>query len=294
MKAAAQSRSQAERADQTRARILDAALSEFGRNGLAGARTERIAETAGVNKALIYYYFQGKEDLYTATLEWAAARVSATSMQVLGLECSAGERLLRFTLNHFDRIYSQPVFQSLMQQELIRFRRGESNALSPLVDNLFRPMGEKMFAVAAEGISSGELIRVEASQVMYAALGPNVFYFLSAPMMRMIGVQTDPMEPSALEFRRRAVVEYLGQSLFVDREYGKAVASRVLADTPMPEPVAAEPPSWPGSEGPIGKPGRGAKRMERGMERIERGMERMDRGLGRAAGRLAGRDDGKR
>jgi len=35
----------------------------------------------------------------------------------------AGERLLRFALNHFDRIYSQPVFQNLMQQEMMRFRK---------------------------------------------------------------------------------------------------------------------------------------------------------------------------
>jgi TetR/AcrR family transcriptional regulator len=238
MKPAPSTRSQAERADQTRARILDAALGEFSSNGFAGARTERIAEAAAVNKALIYYYFQGKEALYAAVLESVAVKISTSSMQVLALKCSAGERLLRFTLNHFDRIYSQPVFQNLMQQEMIRFRRGESNALSPLVENLFRPLGEKMLVVAVEGISSGELIPVESSQVMYATLGPNVFYFLSAPMMRMIGVETDPVDPSALEFRRKAAIEYLGQSLFIDRNYGAAIAARVLAETPMPQTVA--------------------------------------------------------
>jgi TetR/AcrR family transcriptional regulator len=208
---------------------------------LAGARTERIAEAAGINKALIYYYFQGKDALYNATLEFAAERMAAANMRVLSLECSPGERLLSFALNHFDRIYSQPVFQSLLQQEMMRFRKGESIAISPLVEKLFRPMGDKMFAVAEEGIRSGELIPVESSQVIYAALGPNVFYFLSAPMMRMIGVLTDPFDPSALQFRRKAAIEYLGQSLFVNREYGAAVAARVLASTPMPENVAAGP-----------------------------------------------------
>jgi TetR/AcrR family transcriptional regulator len=232
------SRTQTERADQTRARILDAATCEFSSNGLAGARTERIAEAAGVNKALIYYYFKGKDALYVATLEFAAERMAAASMRVLNLECSAGERLLRFALSHFDRIYSQPVFQSLLQQEMMRFRKGESIAISPLVEKLFRPMGDKMLAVAEEGIRSGELIPVESSQVIYATLGPNVFYFLSAPMMRMIGVETDPFDPSALQFRRKAAIEYLGQSLFVDREYGAAVAARVLGSVPMPENIA--------------------------------------------------------
>lgn len=233
-------RSNADRADQTRTRILDAATREFSANGLAGARTERIADAAGVNKALLYYYFRSKDALYNAALESVAAGVAVSSMSVLGMECSAGERLLRFALNHFDRIYSQPVFQTLMQQEMIRLRKGEANALSPLVDKLFRPMGERMLAAAEEGIRLGELIPVEASQLMYATVGPNVFYFLSAPLMRLIS-EMEVFHPSALEFRRKATVEFLGQSIFMDREHGGRIAARVLADTPMPQYI--EPPA---------------------------------------------------
>ena len=237
-----QSRSQVERADQTRARILDAATHEFSANGLAGARTERIAEAAGVNKALLYYYFRGKDALYDATLKAVADRMAVTSMSVLNRDASAGERLLRSTLNHFDRIYSQPVFQTLMQQEMIRLRKGETGALSPLVETLFKPMGMRMLAVAEEGIRSGELIPVEPSQLIYATLGPNVFYFLSAPMMRFIA-GADPFHATALEFRRKAAIDFLGQAIFVDRAHGVRVAAGVLEDTPMPEQI--EPPPDP-------------------------------------------------
>ncbi|MGA3134417.1 MAG: TetR/AcrR family transcriptional regulator [Terracidiphilus sp.] len=249
MTAAGPTRTQSERADQTRARILEAAVHEFSANGLAGARTEQIAEAADVNKALLYYYFQGKEALYAAALETVAGRMASTGMRVLALECSAGERLLRFALNHFDRIYSQPVFQKLMQQEMMRFRKGESNAMSPLVEKLFRPLLDRMLAVAEEGIRSGELIPVESSQVIYAALGPNVFYFLSSPMMRLIG-ETNPFEPAALEFRRKAAVEFLGQAIFIDREHGARVAARVLESTPMPLGTGTESPSCAGTERP--------------------------------------------
>jgi TetR/AcrR family transcriptional regulator len=232
----AQSRSQAERADQTRARILDAATREFSANGLAGARTERIAEAARVNKALLYYYFRSKDALYAAALEAVAGRMAVTGMSVLNRGCSAGERLLRSTLNHFDRIYSQPVFQTLMQQEMIRLRKGETGALSPLVETLFKPMGDRLLLVVEEGIQSGELISVEPTQLIYATLGPNVFYFLSAPMMHLI-VDADPFEPSALEFRRKAAIEFLGRAVFMDREQGAATAAKVLADTPMPQQI---------------------------------------------------------
>ena len=228
------SRTQAERADQTRARILAAAVRQFSENGLAGARTEQIAEEAGVNKALLYYYFTSKQALYNAALESVGEGVRATSMAVLEADASAGERFLMSALNHFDRIHTNPGFQSLMQQEMVRLHRGEANALSPLVEKIFRPLTLKMQQVLEEGIASGELIPADPAQIRYAALGANVLYFLSAPLMRMIQ-GGDPLENGALEFRRMAAIQYLGQSIFVDREHGAQVASRVLAATPIPE-----------------------------------------------------------
>ena len=81
---------QAERSAETRSRILDSALSEFAANGLAGARTEQIAAAAGVNKALIYYYFESKEKLYSAALETVSARVRDRSMAVFLRDASPG------------------------------------------------------------------------------------------------------------------------------------------------------------------------------------------------------------
>jgi TetR/AcrR family transcriptional regulator len=50
-------------------RILEAAIAEFGAHGFAGARVNRIADLADVNKQLIYYYFQNKSGLYEAALK---------------------------------------------------------------------------------------------------------------------------------------------------------------------------------------------------------------------------------
>jgi TetR/AcrR family transcriptional regulator len=239
MTASIPSRTQAERADQTRARILEAAVRQFSANGLAGARTEQIAEEAGVNKALLYYYFHSKQALYDATLETMADRVVASSMAAIEAGSTAGERLLQFALNHFDRIHSQRAFQSLMQQEMIRLHRGEENALASLVEKIFRPMMVRVRRVIEEGSSSGELIPADELQIMYAALGANAFYFLSAPVMGML-MHFDPFERSALEHRRKAAVEFLGQAIFIDREHGARVAARVLASTPMPPPDTNE------------------------------------------------------
>jgi TetR/AcrR family transcriptional regulator len=223
-----------ERCQESRNRILDAALGEFSAHGLAGARMDQIASAAGVNKALLYYYFQSKEQLYIAALETVSARVRDNTMAVFALEVSAGERLLRMALHHFDRILTQREFQSLMQQEMMRIHKGEEGALPVLVKRVFGPLHATFESMIREGIASNELIDVDWLQLVLAGLGANVFYFLSAPVWRQI-LPFEPFDPEMLQKRRIALVEFLGQAVFVDRRHGAELAARVLADSPMPE-----------------------------------------------------------
>lgn len=239
MATTAPARTQTERADQTRARILDAAVRQFSASGLAGARTEQIAEEAGVNKALLYYYFKSKEELYAAALEAVIESVRADSVNVLEANASAGERIVQIVLRNFDRSYSHPSLRTLMQQEMVRLHQGEEHRMARMAEMFFRPMWDKLEEVLKEGIASGELISVDPSQMRYAVLGANLNYFLSAPLTRLT-LGTDPLERSALEFRRQKAVEFLGQAIFIDREHGARVAQRVLAATPMPKISAIE------------------------------------------------------
>src|SRR5260370_20400240 len=57
--------------DETKTRILDAALDEFSTHGVAGARVDRISATAGCNKNLLYVYFGSKDNLFTSVLAHA-------------------------------------------------------------------------------------------------------------------------------------------------------------------------------------------------------------------------------
>jgi TetR/AcrR family transcriptional regulator len=223
-----------ERSAETRQRILDAALREFAANGLAGARTEAIATAAGVNKALIYYYFDSKEKLYVAALEMIANRVRDISMAVFLREGSPGERVLRSALSHFDRILAQQEFQSLMQQEMIRLHKGESGVLPVLVKRVFEPVMIMFQSMVREGIASGELIEADWMQMQMSALGANVLYFLSAPIRRIVWGD-DPFKQEALVERRRLLLEFLGQAIFQDRKHGAELAAKVYADSPMPE-----------------------------------------------------------
>ena len=223
-----------DRSADTRAKILEAALQEFSLNGLAGARTDRIAALAGVNKALLYYHFNSKENLYRAALEMTATKARDASMAVFLGEASAGERVLRTALNHFDRIVAQTEFQSLIQQEMMRLHKGESGAMEVLIKRVFEPLMAMYEATVREGIASGELIEMDWLQIHLASLGTNVFYFLSSHLWRLI-LPFDPFAPEVLAERRKAIVNFLGLAVFRDREHGAELAAKVLADTPMPE-----------------------------------------------------------
>jgi TetR/AcrR family transcriptional regulator len=221
-------------ADKSRTRILHAAIREFSEHGLAGARTSTIASAAQVNKALLYYYFRDKESLYGAALEAVAIQVAESALAVLDMKCSAGERFLRFVLQHFDRILSQQGFQALMQQEMVRYRDGQSSAMNILAKKAFEPIFRRADQIVQEGMRSGELCRVDPMQMMYAALGANVFYFLSAPMVRLV-MPVDPLDSSSIVDRRRLAIEFLGQAIFTDRRHGAQLARQVLASMPIPE-----------------------------------------------------------
>lgn len=223
-----------DRSAETRAKILDAAVQEFSANGLAGARTERIATLAGVNKALLYYHFDSKENLYRAALEMTASKARDASMAVFLRESSAGERVLRSALSHFDRIIAQTEFQSLLQQEMMRLHKGESAEMEVLIKRVFAPLIAMYQSMVREGIASGELIDVDWMQIHLATLGSNVFYFLSSQMWRLM-MPFDPFAPDVLAERRRSILNFLGLAIFRDREHGVELAAKVLADTPMPE-----------------------------------------------------------
>src|SRR5262250_2452604 len=86
----------------SRAAILQAAVREFAREGVAGARTDAIARAAGVNKALLYYYFEDKEALYRAVLDEVFSGLRGAIHAALAQDLSPRDRLIAYLHAHFD------------------------------------------------------------------------------------------------------------------------------------------------------------------------------------------------
>ncbi|MFH8337285.1 TetR/AcrR family transcriptional regulator [Streptomyces sp. AM6-12] len=107
-------------AARTRAEILDVATREFARAGYEGARVEEIAARTRATKRMIYYYFGGKEQLFTAVLEraYGALRNAGHRLDVAHLDPVAAVRHLAETV--FDHHEQHPDYVRLLSTENIQ------------------------------------------------------------------------------------------------------------------------------------------------------------------------------
>ncbi|HWR36195.1 MAG TPA: TetR family transcriptional regulator [Clostridia bacterium] len=203
--------------------ILQAAIQEFAAHGLEGARIDSIAQSARVNKALLYYYFRDKEGLYGAALDHTFGKLVETLDQVLDLDLAPAEKVLAYAGAHFDYVASNPIYQRLLQHELMRTGARNSLHFERIVSRHLRPVFGKLAVVLAKGTKLGVFRQVSPEQFMLSMVGVVVFYFSSMPITRAFS-DLDLLAPTALRERRAAVLDFISAGLFRD----PALADHVL------------------------------------------------------------------
>ena len=199
--------------EESRAAILQAAAREFAEQGIAGARTDAIAREAGVNKALLYYYFEDKETLYGAVLDNAFSGLKSTVFKVLDSDLLPKDKIMAYVGAYFDFIASNPLYPRLMQREMMRAREGEMQQFEKLVKAYIQPIFLRVSQVLQEGIARGEFRPVKPEHFVPSMVAMIVFYFSSAPMMQKI-VGFNPLTPQRIAERRAAVLDFISAALF--------------------------------------------------------------------------------
>jgi TetR/AcrR family transcriptional regulator len=199
--------------EESRAAILLAAAQEFADHGIAGARTEAIAREAGVNKALIYYYFEDKETLYGAVLEQAFSGLKASVYRALDSDLPPREKIMAYVGAYFDFIASNQVYPRLMQREMMRAREGSSPHFEKLIKNYFQPTFSRVSELLRQGAEEGAFRPVDAVHFVPSMVALIVFYFSGAPVMQRI-VGFNPLAPQRIAERRAAVLDFISAALF--------------------------------------------------------------------------------
>lgn len=214
--------------EQSREAILRAALREFAEEGVAGARTDEIARSAGVNKALLYYYFKDKEALYGEVLDFTFTGLRERVFPILDSDLPPGDKIVRYVAAYFDYLAQSPLLPRMVQLEMMRSGRNPSPHLKRLVTRHFQPLFQRVVHTFQQGIDSGEFRAVDPVQFMPSIVGMCVHYFVSAPVVRIF-LDADPLAPEYIAARRAAVLDVVASALFTDREHGAQIVQSLPA-----------------------------------------------------------------
>ena len=162
--------------------ILAVAALEFAERGFAGARVDRIARRARVNKAMLYYHFRSKQHLYRTLLRrmftLAAARLRAIAESAASPVDKVGEALAGMAAF----IEEHAAFPRIMLREVaeggVHLDRDTLEALAAVP----RAFG----AIVHQGVRAGAFRRVDPMFAYFSMLAPLVFYLAGAPIRKEI------------------------------------------------------------------------------------------------------------
>lgn len=211
------------RPEQSRAAILKAAVGEFAREGVAGARTDAIARTAGVNKALLYYYFKDKEALYEAVLDEVFIGVREAIREALSQPLPPKERLCAYVRAHFDYIASHQLYPRIVHAEFLRAGK-EPTRLQRVAREYFRPIFAELAGLLQEGAAAGDFRQVDPVHFIPSMISMIVFFFTTAPIMKIVA-GFDPMSPERLAERRAAIVDIISAALFIPQPFPQTASA---------------------------------------------------------------------
>ncbi len=204
-------RTQSARRAETRAAILAAAADAFAQDGLAGARTDAIAAAAGVNKAMLYYYFKSKDHLFEAVVEDHFEEFNRRALAVLESRGPAGAVLLEYVGLHFDFISSRHRYGSIYQQMMM----AGGKPLERLIKKYFIPRSEAIDRLLERGMRAGEFRHADRRHTAISIIALIVFYFSAGRVMEMMG-NAGAFEDVTLKKRRQEVLDFIRHGLFVD------------------------------------------------------------------------------
>lgn len=164
----------------TKTQILDAAEAEFAVTGLSAARTEAIAAKTGVTKAMIYYYFQSKEELYRAVLERCLTEALEIMAQ-LQLDCLPPDAaLVRLLAQMLDCMSENPRMGSILTLEAIQ-NKGKYYP-KQLGNILYGTIVE----ILEQGMSMGVFRQLEPRHTAVNIVGTCAFYFTAQENLKYL------------------------------------------------------------------------------------------------------------
>lgn len=194
-------------------RILHAAMDVFVEKGRYGARMQEIADRAGINKALLHYYFRNKEKLYTKVFELLIWDNISGVLTLLNKDMPVREYLKTFISEYIDLLNENPKIPLFILKEL-----GEGGEI---VKSVLGKMVEKgNFSIKGplekiqQAREKGEIIPIDPRQLVATIIGACLFYFIAQPIFHTLFINEDNFNRQQfIEERKEAVFQIISQGI---------------------------------------------------------------------------------
>jgi TetR/AcrR family transcriptional regulator len=166
-------------------RILASALAEFARHGLEGARVERIASRARINKAMIYYHFRSKEELYRTVVDRQFGKIKNLAEETMSEATSPESTLLKLSRLYHSMFEDKDNFVPMFLREVASGGGRLKAALTDLVSEK-KSVTKKAKRFVDNGKRKGWFRDVDSKHAVISFMGMNLGYLIAASFINLI------------------------------------------------------------------------------------------------------------
>ncbi len=193
----------------TEEKILNAAKKVFLTKGMDGARMQDIADEAGINKALLHYYFRSKDKLFEQIFMEVVSDVLPRIFAILESETTLFEKIKLFCNEYISQLIKTPYVPIFILNEI---NRQPKTFLKKVLGKRKPPIGKVVVQIEKE-IKSGNIKCIEPLQLMMNTLSLCVFPFLACPMIQLITGMDNKEFNGLMEKRKKEVPHLIIQSI---------------------------------------------------------------------------------
>lgn len=189
--------------------ILNAAKTVFIKKGMDGARMQEIADEAGINKALLHYYYRSKQQLFEAVFFNAFSLLAPQINYILNDDSSVEEKIIKFTENYISFVSQHPYLPNFVIQEINR----NPDFASKFKGNANLPNLEKFKIQVSEEVKKGLIKPINAEQLFINIISLCVFPFVGSPLIKTIGNIDVERFAQIIEERKTHVADFIINSI---------------------------------------------------------------------------------
>ena len=187
-------------------KIIAAARGIFLRKGMAGARMQEIAKAAGINKALLHYYFRSKEKLFEVIMSEAKMQMFSRLHPILGGDDSLFIKIEKFVESYINFVTENPLLPGFILHEITKNPEKLVNEIS---NGNKRPNLAKFFLHVESEAKKKNIIEIKPEQLFMNMLSMCVFPFIGRPMLKTVLNVNDKKFNQLLANRKKEIPVFI-------------------------------------------------------------------------------------